>query len=131
MSFIEPLAITISGVANTLPRISDVENGDGSIYSNGDGSLVLTASHVRGKSAGVPGKGTRTRRLIRLDATKTSADPHKPAENVQVSMSNYIVWDLPPAGYNPAEALAVWKGFAVFLFAASDQAVIKLLGGES
>jgi hypothetical protein len=46
-------------------------------------------------------------------------------------MSCYIVFDLPPAGYTSAEALAVYTGFKTQLAAGSDLLVTKLLGGES
>jgi len=120
MSFTEPLSVTISGATTSLPR-TNVEE-DKSEYTSGDGLIQLTASHQYGK---------RTRRTVRLDTSKISADPFKPAENVKVSMSSYIVIDVPPAGYTNAEALAVWKGLYGLLTATSDAMVIKLLGGES
>jgi len=46
-------------------------------------------------------------------------------------MSNYIVFDLPPAGYTGAEAQAVYAGFKALFTATSDQMIVKLLGGES
>lgn len=120
MSFTEPLSVTISGATTTLPRTSVDE--DSSEYTSGDGLIQLTASHQYGK---------RTRRMVRLDLTKLSPDPYKPAENVKNSMSSYIVFDLPPAGYTNAEALAAWKGLAATLAASSDAMIVKLLGGES
>lgn len=123
MSLSDPLSVTISGVTTSLPRTGDMPGqGDGSVYTSGDGLLKASVSHT---------SGNRTRRMFRIDASKITADPFKPAENVQVSMANYIVFDLPKAGYSPAEALAVWKGFVGLLTASSDAAVIKFLGGES
>jgi len=95
---------------------------DESEYTSGDGLIKMTASHSYGK---------RTRRLIRIDHGKLTADPFKPAENVRVGMSNYVVFDIPPAGYTPAEALAIWIGFRTQLVATSDLLITKLLGGES
>jgi hypothetical protein len=46
-------------------------------------------------------------------------------------MSNYIVFDLPVAGYTNAEALAVYTGFKTAFTASSDLLITKLLGGES
>jgi hypothetical protein len=46
-------------------------------------------------------------------------------------MSNYMVFDIPPAGYTNAEALAIYQGFKTLLTASSDAVVTKLLGGES
>jgi len=97
-------------------------DSDESEYTSGDGLIKLLASHTYGK---------RTRRLVRIDHGKISADPYKPAENVRVGMSVYTVFDLPPAGYTAAEALAVWTGFNTQLTAASNAVVTKLLGGES
>jgi hypothetical protein len=110
MSFTDPLSITVSGVTTPLPRVS--VGDDRSEYQSGDGLLQLSASHDYGK---------RTRRLLRIDASKMTSDPFKPAENVKVSMSNYIVFDLPPAGYSAAEALAVYQGFKALYIATSDQ----------
>jgi hypothetical protein len=122
VSFTEPLSLTISAVTTPLPRIS-VE-GDEAIYSSGDGTLKVTADHT------LTG-GKRWRRILRLDATKVSADPFRPAENVTSSMSCYIVFDVPPAGYTPAEQLAAYQGFKTMMAASSDALIVKLLGGES
>jgi len=120
MSFSDPLSITISGVTSALPRVS--VGDDRSEYQSGDGLILLTASHQY---------GNRTRRMLRIDSSKITSDPFKPAENVKVGMANYIVFDLPPAGYTAAEALAVYAGFKALFTATSDQMVTKLLGGES
>jgi len=120
MSFADPQTVTISGTTTSLPRVS--VGDDESEYQSGDGLIKLTASHNYGK---------RTRRMVRIDTQKVTADPFKPTENVKVSMSNYIVFDLPPAGYTAAEALAVWVGLKTQLAATSDALIVKLLGGES
>jgi hypothetical protein len=120
MSFSDPLSITVSGTTTALPRVSVGE--DKSEYQSGDGLIQLSASHDYGK---------RTRRVLRIDTSKLTADPFRPDENVQVSMSHYLVFDLPKAGYTPAEALAVYQGFKTLLIASSDAMIVKLLGGES
>lgn len=120
MSFADPLSVTISAVTTPLPRVS--VGDDRSEYASGDGLIQLISSHDYGK---------RTRRMIRLDTSKVTADPFRPSENVKVSMSNYMVFDIPPAGYTAAEALAVYAGFKTMLTASSDLLVTKLLGGES
>lgn len=122
MSFTDPLSITISGITTPLPRTGDVSgDNDGSEYTSADGLIVVTASHdVR----------RRTRRMLRIDTSKVTSDPFKPAENVKVSMANYIVFDLPPAGYTNAEAKAVYDGFKAMFTATSDSMITKLLGGE-
>jgi len=120
MSFTDPLSITIGGNTSPLPRIS--VGDDTSEYQSGDGLIRLSASHDYGK---------RTRRALRIDTTKLTSDPFKPSENVKVSMSHYMVFDIPPAGYTAAEALAVYQGFKTLYSATSDAMIVKLLGGES
>jgi len=120
MSFTEPLSVTISAATSALPRTSVEE--DSSEYTSADGNLQLIASHDYGK---------RTRRMVRLDFTKMSPDPFRPAENVELSMSVYMVFDLPPAGFTNAEAFAVYTGYKALISASSDVLVTKLLGGES
>jgi hypothetical protein len=120
MALADPQTITISAATTSLPRTS-VDN-DESEYTSGDGLIKLLASHTYGK---------RTRRLVRVDHAKLTSDPFKPAENVRVGMSVYTVFDLPPAGYTSAEALAVWVGFNAQLTASSNAVVTKILGGES
>lgn len=122
MSFADPLSITVSGVTTPLPRTS-VE-GDETRYTSADGLLAVSASH---SSSGK----NRTRRLLRVDASKLTADPFKPAENVKVGMSVYTVFDLPPAGFTNAEALAIWVGYNTLQTASTNAVVTKLLGGES
>lgn len=120
MAFTDPQSITISAVTSSLPRISVEE--DNSVYQSGDGLIQLLASHDIGK---------RARHVLRVNHSKLTSDPYIPAENVKVSMSTYIVFDLPPAGYTATEALAVYTGFKTLYTASSDALVTKLLGGES
>jgi hypothetical protein len=120
MSFADPQSLTISGATTSLPRTS--VGDDESEYTSGDGLLQLIASHQYGK---------RTRRTIRVNASKITSDPFKPTENVRVSMSSYMVVDLPAAGYTAAEAKAVVDGLIAALNANSGALITKLLGGES
>jgi hypothetical protein len=46
-------------------------------------------------------------------------------------MSNYIVFDVPPAGYTNTDALAVYTGFKTLFTGSTDALIVKLLGGES
>jgi hypothetical protein len=114
------LSVTISGVANSLPRVSSGE--DKSEYQTGDGLIEVVASHDYGK---------RIRRTVRINTKKIAADPFKPTENREESMSCYMVFDLPKVGYTNAEALAVFAGFNALLTASSNALVSKVLGGES
>jgi hypothetical protein len=120
MSFADPQSVTISAVPISLPRTSVGE--DVSEYVSADGLYQLTASHKYAK---------RTRRMLRFDASKITTDPFHTSENVKVSMSVYMVFDLPPAGYTGVEALAVYAGYKTAISASSDLLITKLLGGES
>jgi len=120
MAFSDPQSVTISAVAISLPRVSTGDNI--SQYLSADGLVKLTASSAYGR---------RNRRVLRLDHSKITADPFIPTNNSKVSMSNYMVFDLPPAGYTNAEALAVYAGFKGLFTASSDAAISKLLGGEN
>lgn len=120
MSFADPQSITISGVTTPLPRIST--EGDETVYQSSDGLIAMRASHDSGK---------RNRHLLRIDHSKITADPFIPADNVKVSMSNYIVFDVPLVGYTNAEMAAVYAGFKGAFTASSDLLITKLLAGES
>jgi hypothetical protein len=120
MAFTDPQSVTISGTAISLPRVSSRING--SSYQSSDGLVLLTADNAYGR---------RNRRVLRLDHSKITADPFIPTQNAKVSMSNYIVFDTPVAGYTNAEALAVYAGFKAAFTATSDALITKLLGGES
>lgn len=122
MSFADPISITVAPAsAVNLPRVS--VGDDESEYRSSDGLLEVIASHSYGK---------RTRRMIRLNTRKIAADVFRPSENVEHSMSVYVVFDLPGKGeYSPTEALEAWKGLNTFLTAGSHAVVVKGLGGES
>ncbi|DAD52004.1 coat protein [ssRNA phage Zoerhiza.2_12] len=120
MSLTDPQSITISAVTTPLPRVSTGKNV--AEYLSADGLIRLTLSHVYGR---------RTRRVVRLDHSKLTPDPFIPAQNTKVSMSNYMVFDVPTAGYTNAEELAVYTGFKALYTATSDAIISKLLGGES
>jgi hypothetical protein len=122
MALTDPQSITISAVTSPLPRT--FAEGDESRYTSADGLIQLSVNHTLAKAG-------RSRRLLRLDHSKLTSDPFKPSENVEVTMANYIVFDLPPAGYTNAEALAVYIGFKTLFTASSDALITKLLGGES
>lgn len=119
MSFVEPLSLNVTGSAVSLPRVEGPNDGD---YRSADGLIELTASHNYAK---------RTRRVLRVNLSKITADPFKPVENVKVSMSYYIVFDTPQAGFTAVEQLAVFTGSNTLFTATSNQMVTKLLGGEA
>lgn len=120
MAFTDPQSVTISGTPISLPRVS---TGVGtSSYTSADGLVTLSASNAYGR---------RNRRVLRIDHSKITADPFIPANNSKVSMSNYLVFDLPVAGYTNTEAMAIYAGFKAAFTATSDALIAKLLGGES
>lgn len=120
MSFADPQSITISAVTTPLPRTS--VSGDETVYSSSDGLITLQASHDSGK---------RLRHVLRVNHSKITADPFIPTDNVKVSMSNYMVFDVPIVGYTVTEQLAVYAGFKTAFTAGSDLLISKLLAGES
>lgn len=120
MAFSDPQSITIAGSAISLPRTSVGLNS--AEYSSADGLVHLKASSLYGR---------RTRRTIRVDHEKITADPFIPTQNSKVSMSSYIVFDVPVAGYTNAQQLEVWVGFIAALSASSNLLITKILGGES
>jgi len=120
MALTDPQSITISGVTTPLPRVNVGSNA--SDYLSDDGLMKLTLSHAYGR---------RTRRVLRFDHSKITADPFIPAQNTKVSMSNYMVFDVPPAGYTNTEALAIYTGLKTLFTATSDDMIKKLLGGQS
>jgi hypothetical protein len=119
MAFADPQTVTINAVAQTMPRTGSGTNS-GTFMTN-DGTVKLTVSHAYGK---------RNRRTIRIDHSKIAADPLL-SENVEFSMSAYLVLDVPPRGYTVTEAKQVADGLVAYLSASSGANVTKLLGGES
>jgi len=122
MALTDPQSITISGTPISLPRI--FSSGSESAYTSGDGLVKMSVNHALVKQG-------RARRLLRIDHSKMTTDPFKPAENVKVSMACYVVFDLPPAGYVTSDVMAVYTGFKTLFTASSDAVITKLLGGES
>jgi len=120
MAFTDPLSITISAVTTPMPRTSTYK--DGSDYTSADGLISTQARSAYQR---------RRRHVLRVDHSKITSDPFIPTQNTKVSMSNYMVFDVPVAGYTNAEILAVYTGFKTMYTAGSDLLNTKLLGGES
>lgn len=120
MAFTDPISIDIGAGAVSVPRTS---SGVGtSTYTSADGGIIITPSHAYGR---------RTRRVIRLDLAKVSADPLIPANNQRVTASVYTVFDLPATGYSAADMRSAYNGLKTYLAASTDAALIKFLGGEN
>jgi len=120
MAFADPQSVTIAGTATSLPRVSS-GTGSGS-FSTPDQATKLTVSHTYGK---------RTRHLIRLDNTKTAADPLMAGVNVQASMSAYLVVDVPKSGYTLQQQADIVNALTAYLTASTNAKTTQLLGGEN
>jgi hypothetical protein len=120
MAFHDPLSIDVGAGAISLPRV--ISGANTSTYTNGDGTASVSAASTYAK---------RTRRVLRLDLNKITADPFIPAQNTKVSMSTYVVFDLPVAGYSPAVVASAYIGLNGLMAADSYKILTQLLGGES
>lgn len=120
MAFVDPQAITISGNALSLARVSSGVNG--SKYQTSDSAVGMLVSSSYGK---------RNRRTARIEHSKYAPDPLFPANNVPYSMTFYVVADVPLVGYTIAEQKAVIDGFLANLQASSGANITKFLGGEN
>jgi hypothetical protein len=120
MAFTDPLTIDIGAGSVTLPRVSTGANT--STYTSADGTVSVRADSNYAR---------RTRRVLRLDTNKVTSDPFIPSQNQKVSMSTYVVFDLPVAGYTNAQAMDAFEGFSALYSASSNLLIAKLLGGES
>jgi len=122
MGFSDPQSVTINAVANSLPRVAFGSNAGA--FQKDDGTVKLSISHSYGK--------TSTRRLIRLDHSKVSADPLNPNVNVRIGASTYLVVQTPAqGGYTLAEVKQIVDALTAYLTASSGARTTQLLGGES
>lgn len=116
--FTDPSTVTVNAVAKTLPRVS-VGDRKATYESPADG-LTLSITHVVGK---------RNRHTVRLDSTKTAADPLLDGVSKQYSMSTYVVVDVPTIGFTLTEQKQIVKALTDFLNASTN--TDKVLAGES
>ncbi len=121
MAFADPQSITISAVANSLPRIASGVGVGG--FQTNDGSLVMDVRHLPSK--------TRTSRTVGITIKKYVSDPLRPADNVPVSATIRFVVNAPVQGFTPADLLAATTGFLNCLTASSNANLTKLFGGEA
>lgn len=119
--FTDPISLTISGAAKSLPRVS-VE-GSKSVYSTDTGDYTLNVSHVKGK---------RRRSVFRIDQNKTAADPFNTERNLPVNQAAYLVLDTPLNGtFTNAEQKAIIDALADALKANTGALTTKFVAGES
>lgn len=120
MAFADPQSVTVGGTAISLPR-TFFEGTQGQ-FSSADASTKLRVQHAYGK---------RTRRVIRIDSQKVSADPLNPNINTPSSMSVALTVDVPVQGYTVAEQKAIVDALVAYLGASTGARVTQLLGGEA
>lgn len=116
--FSEPQSLTVATVAKSLPRVS-FGDFDG-VFQTSDASLKLRISHVL---------RNRNRRTVRLDITKTAADPLLDGVSRPYSMSVYTTVDHPTVGFSNQEVIDNLKALTDWLAVAGN--ATKLAGGES
>jgi len=116
--FTEPQTVTVNAVAKSLPRTA-IGNLEGAFQSRADG-LKLRISHVEGK---------RNRRTVRLDSTKTAADPLLDGVSKQYSMSAIFTVDSPLVGYSDTEVMQIMQALIDWLDVPAN--LTKVVGGES
>lgn len=121
MAFADPQSLVIPVIGTvSLPRTSSgLSTGT---FTKDDGNVKLEIGHVYGK---------RNRRTVRVTHRKVAADPLVAAQNLQYSMSCYLVVDTPTVGYTVAEAKQIVDGLVAYLTISTGANVTKLLGGEN
>lgn len=120
MALSDPQSIKIGETETSLPRVS---TGDfESSYLSADGTVQLKLSTQN---------GNRKRQVIRVDWKKITEDPFDTTQNVEVSMSCYVVFDRPLTGFSNDDAKALYDALAVRLAASSGQITKQLLASES
>lgn len=117
--FADPQSVTISGSAKSLARTGSTENGGR--FATADRAHRMSVNHTYAK---------RTRHQIRIDVDTLVASPLITGQNINQSMSAYLVVDV-PNGYDTATAKAVVDGFLANLSASTGANITKLLAGES
>lgn len=120
MAFADPQSVTVSGSTINMPRISSGVN-QGAFQTAG-GAYKLSVSSAY---------GNRTRQTVRLDFTKTAADPLLSGTNNYYSMSTYLVVDTPKVGFTVTEAKAIVDALVLYLTNGTGARVTQLLGGEN
>lgn len=117
MAFSDPQSVTVTAVAQSLPRVS--AGSLASVYQKSDGNYKLTVSRIVGK---------RRRYMVRLDARKIAADPMASANNLEFTCAAYIVIDAPTLGYSNTELGDVAKALTDW---ATNANILKVVGNEN
>lgn len=116
--FADPQSITISGNAQSFPRVGSEQPTRRGTFRTSDGLLSFDVRQDK--------TANRCRREVRLTQTKIAADPIS-NQNKQVSASVIIAIDEPVTGFTDADIAALSNGLTAWFTAANRD---KLLGGE-
>ncbi len=117
--FSDPQSVTITGVANSLPRIPSATANSGQ-FRKDDGLVSLTVSHSK--------KGKINRHLVQLNLSKIAADPLMAGVNIKADQRCYLVIENPDTGFTSTEVLALTKALIAW---SSDANITKVIGGEA
>jgi urease gamma subunit len=121
VAFADPQSVVIPVIGTVAPARTSSGANAGTFKTN-DGNVTLDFGHIYGK---------RTRRTVRLTHRKVAADPLLTSQNLEYSMSAYLVVDVPKVGYTVAEAKQIVDGLVAYLTISTGANVTKLLGGEN
>ncbi len=119
MAFADPQSIN-NGAAITLPRTGFGANSG--TFKSADGTTTLTISHTIGK---------RNRSIVRVDYSKIAADPFVAGQNNTVSMSTYVLVDVPKQGYSTTEIVNNVAAMFTLLTASTNAKLTQFVGGEN
>lgn len=118
--YTDPQSVTISTVAQSLPRTST--DGQSSVYTKDDETIRLTVSH------NATNRG-RVRREVRMDISKIAADPFVANQSRKVNSTFSLILNEPSDGvFTNSELLNDFKGLRDW---ATDANLTKLIAGES
>jgi len=116
--FSEPISITVNGVAQSMPRTSNV--GTKSTYEKADGAFNLIIEQSTTKA-------DRRRSFCRFEQKAVVTNPLD-STNDYDTMSLSLTIDRPSFGFTAAQQDQLLTGFRAWLVTATSD---KLFGGES
>lgn len=116
--YADPQVVTVNAVAQSLPNVGHTL--DTGKYQTALKDYVLTIGHSAGR---------RNQHRVRLDFSKIIVDPYASTRNINVSMSAYLIVDVPTVGFTAAEMGYPVVAVADWLKAGTNTA--RLIGGEN
>lgn len=116
MAFADPQSIG----AVSLPRTGFGPSSG--TFKSADGTQTLTISHSYGK---------RNRHIFRTDLSKIAADPFVAGQNNTVSMSAYVLVDVPKQGFTAAEQVTAVSALLSALTSGTNARLTQFVGGEN